>query len=275
MLDAIRLLKSSYGGYAADEHMQWFGEFAINPQDRTAIRRIFRDPSSPVEISATIRFSESEREFLVAQAADLLWPIAWQRVTGQRIDHWTFSRVAISTQLAFHQAAIDATIATLRDELVAQLDREIQHQLSVRIEPDGSLRTASCPAAEASFQAYEPLNLGVIEFHSASRAYPRQPVAGINLDSRSFEDQRRQQTLYNWQAKYQNVKTELASGYLRNLIAAQAGQDLQGEDLNETLKELFKTFFPDKEYDGVRPLPGGNLDSLSDSQAERRTILTS
>jgi len=36
VFDAIRLLKSVYGGYAANEYHQWFGEFAINLQDSSA-----------------------------------------------------------------------------------------------------------------------------------------------------------------------------------------------------------------------------------------------
>ena len=81
------------------------------------------------------------------------------------------------------------------------------HEIAVEISPDGNLNTATCLPAEVSFQAYAPQHLGVIEYHSASRAYTRQPLAGINLDPRAFEDQRRQQALYNWQGKYQNVKS--------------------------------------------------------------------
>jgi hypothetical protein len=260
VFDAIRLLKSVYGGYQADEYMQWFGEFAINPQDRTALRAMFRDPSQPVEISATIAFSDSERDFLIENAADLVWPIAWQRATGQRMDHWSFNRMAIATQLAQHRDVVQGLIDTITAELKAELQSQT-HELFVGITPDSNLDIRECVPAEVSFQAYEPQHLGIIEYHSAQRAYPRQPLGGINLDAREFENQRRTQSLYNWQAKYQNVKTELAAGYLRNLIAAESGETPHtGEDLNETLKELFRTFFPDKEYLGVRPRSGGSLD---------------
>lgn len=37
VFDAIRLLKSVYGGYLANEYHQWFGEFAINLQDPESI----------------------------------------------------------------------------------------------------------------------------------------------------------------------------------------------------------------------------------------------
>lgn len=239
--------------------MQWFGEFAIDLQDRDALRRMFRDAAQPVQIAATIEFAESERAFMLAQASDLLWPLAWERVTGQRMDHWSFNRMAIATQLDQYRAAVEAMLAQLSSELQAALALDV-HTVAVEISPNGNLDTARCLPAEVSFQAYQPAHLGIIEHHSASRAYTRQPLQGINLDAKAFEQERRQQTLYNSQAKYQNVKTELATGYLRNLIAGETGDTIAGEDLNETLKELFRTFFPDKEYEGVRPVAGGSLE---------------
>jgi predicted ATPase len=259
LFDAIRLLKSFYGGYSQDEYMQWFSELAINVQDRRELRRVFRDPSQPIEITAVIDFSDAEKQFMLENRADLVWPIAWQRATGQRIDHWSFNQMAIATQLAQHQQEVDAEVAALSTQLKEALAAPDQ-TISLTITPDGSIDQAECLPAHVSFQADRPDNLGIIEYHSASRTYTRQPLQGINLDARAFQDQRRQQRLYNWQAKYQNVKTELATGYLRNLIAAQSGEVATGEDLNETLKELFKTFFPEKVYEGVRPLPQGSLE---------------
>ncbi|MBI5104182.1 MAG: AAA family ATPase [Solirubrobacterales bacterium] len=147
----------------------------------------------------------------------------------------------------------------MHQDLVQALEEDT-HELSVEVRADGSLNVQHCPPAFVSFRAYEPEDLGIIEYHSASRTYTRQPVQGINLDPQSFEDQRRTQSLYNWQGKYQNVKTELASGYLRALVARQSGQEPEGEDLNETLMELFRTFFPDKVYEGVQPTPSGGLE---------------
>jgi predicted ATPase len=260
VFDAIRLLKSIYGGYSADEHVQWFGEFGINLQDREALRRMFRDPDQPVEIAATIEYAEEERQFLLANSSELVWPLAWQRATGQRLDHWSFNRMAIATQLAQFRPQAEAHVAEITAQLVAELNQGTEHRISLEIRPNGDISVTHCAPAEVSFQAFKPLELGIIEYHSASRAYTRQPLQGINLDAQAFENERRQQSLYNWQAKYQNVKTELAAGYLRSLIAKESGAATEGEDLNETLKELFRTFFPDKEYEGVRPLPRGTLE---------------
>lgn len=259
VFDAIRLLKSVYGGYSANEYMQWFGEFAIDLQDRDALGRMFRDPAQPVEISATLEFTDSECQFMVQQGSELLWPLAWERVTGQRMDHWSFNRMAIATQLDQYREAVEQLLTTLSAELKQALVSTTQ-TIALEISQNGNLATARCLPAEVSFQAYQPAHLGIIEHHGASRSYTRQALQGINLDAKAFEQERRQQSLYNAQAKYQNVKTELATGYLRNLIAAETGEQTEGEDLNETLKELFRTFFPDKEYEGVRPLVGGSLE---------------
>jgi len=259
VFDAIRLLKSFYGGSQQDEHMQWFNELAINVQDLTELRRMFRDPAIPVEIEAAIILSEDERAFMREHRADLVWPIAWQRVTGQRLDYWSFNRMAIAMQLAEHQAEVASAVATLSQQLDASLAVD-SYTVSLTIAPDGSIQRPECLPVEVSFQADQPDHLGIIEYHSASRTYIRQPLEGINLDATSFRNQRRQQRLYNWQAKYQNVRTELATSYLRNLISAQSAHGQSETDLNETLKELFRTFFPDKVYEGVRPLPQGSLE---------------
>ena len=112
---------------------------------------------------------------------------------------------------------------------------------------------------EVIFQTYLPDHLGVIEYHSASRSYQREVIGGVNLDAKQLDSQRMTQSLYNWQQKYTNVKTQLATTYIRELVARESGKTTNESDPNETLKELFQTFFPDKEYLGVEPDPNGGL----------------
>jgi len=260
VFDAIRLLKSVYGGYLANEYHQWFGEFNINLQDPQSINKLFRDISLPINIEATISFADTEVAYIREQIEALVQPIAWQEVTRQPVDYWTFTRIAYATQLRQMQPEINAAVSRLSAEVQAELDATNIHKIALQIQPSGQMQTAVCKTAEAAFQAYEPTHLGVIEYHSASRTYSRQAVGGLNLDVRAFEDQRRQQRLYNAQNKYQNVKTELASSFLRNLIARESGNPKEEDDLNATLSELFQTFFPDKSYEGVQPQAFGSLE---------------
>lgn len=260
VFDAMRLLKSVYGGYSANEYHQWFGEFAINLQDTTSLQKLFRHADKPIDISAKISFAGSEIDFIAQNAERLAQPLAWQLITGQPVDYWSFSRMAVATQLRQNREALATATARLAADVREALKEKV-HTLSLEILPSGEMRTTDCKPAEAVFQAYQPEDLGIIEYHSASRTYARQQVGQINLDTRAFEDQQRQHRLYNWQNKYQHIKTELASSYLRRMIAVQAGQPIDpGNDLNETLKELFQTFFPDKKYEGVTPQPRGGLE---------------
>jgi predicted ATPase len=257
LFDAIRLLKSAYSG---NEFDQWFGEFNINMNQGDQIRRMFRDPSQPVEVSATLRFSGEEREYLEANASEVLWPYAWGQVTNERVDYATFSRASVGPrQEQFRQGAEDQVLGLI-PQLIADLATGDQLNISLTIHPNGQMEATPCLPAEIVFSTDVPQHLGIIEYHSASRAYGREQIGGVTLDPSGFEAQRRQYRLFNWQAKYQNVKTELVTGYLQGLIAQEAGVSDAGSDLNETLEELFRRFFPDKEYLGITPRRDGLVD---------------
>lgn len=254
LFDAIRLLKSAYGG---NEFEQWFGEFNININQGNQIRRMFRDPARPVEISASLRLSNEERAYVEANASDLLWPYAWESVTNERIDYTTFSRASVGPRQEQFRQGVEDQVAGLVPELTNALSAADTLHIALTILPNGQMTATPCLPAQIVFATDVPQHLGIIEYHSASRAYSREQVGGVNLDPSGFESQRRQHRLFNWQAKYQNVKTELVTGYLRGLIAEKAGIPDAGTDLNETLKELFRTFFPDKEYLGITPRRDG------------------
>jgi hypothetical protein len=258
VLDAIRLLKSVYGGYQPDEWMQWFGEFQIDLNRREDLARLFRDSAKPVRISAHIELAPVEKEYINTQAEAVLEPFVWQNVTGQRFDVANFSRAAIATQYREHGAEVETQLRQRSEELRAALALPY-YELALTINTSPRLEIQPCPTMEAVFQTYNPEHLGVIDYHSALRTYQRETLGGIDLNIRTAETQRRSQSLYNWQAKYQNVKSELATTYLRELIAEKSGKKANESDLNATLRELFQTFFPDKVYEGVIPEPDGSL----------------
>jgi AAA domain, putative AbiEii toxin, Type IV TA system len=259
VFDAVRLLKSIYGGYQANEYHQWFGEFAVNLQDPQGLAKLFRDSREPIVIEAVLSFAPSEQQYLRDNVERLALPLVWAQVTGIPVDSYTWSRVSVATQMVQYQAEVNARQAALAVEVRSALQQD-RHQIAVRLDPSGEFTVTPSRAVEVAFQSYSPADLGVIEYHSASRSYARQQVGGVNLDIKASENERRQQGLYNSQAKYQNVKTQLASSFVRQIIAEKSGQPPKGEDLNETMKELFKTFFPDKSYDGARPQPYGGLE---------------
>ncbi|TXN68624.1 AAA family ATPase [Methylobacterium sp. WL18] len=57
-----------------------------------------------------------------------------------------------------------------------------------------------------------------------------------------------------------NVKGEMAASYVKEILAEQAGVPRASQStLSSTLKELFETFFPDKEFLGPAPKADGSL----------------
>lgn len=258
VFDAIRLLKSVYGGYEYNEWQRWFGEFQIDLNNPDQVVRLFRDPSVPISISATVQLSASEKDFLQENAETVVAPLAWASVTGQPIDSTNYSQLGIATQFRQFgeraQQAITSMAATLRSSL-----SQSSFELALTIQPNLSLVPSPNPTMEVVFQTYKPEHLGVIEYHSASRTYQRENIGGINLDTRETTSQRKQHMLYDWQQKYSNIKNQLAATFVREAIASATGIETTTSDLNDTLKELFQTFFPDKEYLGVKPDSRGAL----------------
>jgi hypothetical protein len=259
VFDSIRLLKSAYGGYQFNEWMQWFGEFQINPNDPATFRTLFRDPSKPLVIHGKLELSSNEIAYLEANAEKVLEPIVWADLTRQPLDNFGFSSVVIAGQFPDLIEPVANLTAQRAAELRTDLGKQT-HPLTLTIPPGSGVTILPSTVARVIFQTYMPQQLGIIDFHSASRTYVREGLGGINLDPHALESQRRSQSLYNWQAKYQNIKAELITTYLREIIAEQGGARLSAyKDLNDTLKELFQTFFPDKRYLGVQPDSSGGI----------------
>jgi predicted ATPase len=251
-LDALRLLKSVYGGYQEDEWQTWMGEFQIDVSRPEALGRLLRRPSESAQIRARVSLYEDEREYLVENAETVARELAWQELFGSRWTRMlTAQAQAQASRIAGRTEQLQAELQVFRDSST--------FELALTIVPGRPLEVAQCRPIELIFRTYDPMHIGVIDFHSASRSYAREALGGINLDVTQFQQQRQQHLLYNWESKYRNVKTELASEYIRSLISQTATGQTQLDDLNSTLAELFSTFFPDKRYTGPQPQPDGTV----------------
>lgn len=258
-LDAIRLLKSTYAGYQDNEVTHWFSEFQIDPAKPGAYKSVMRRADEPLEISARISLAEQERRYIQDHAEQIVEPLIWQNLGPQ---HRKGGRSAVSAlqpdQMAHLQQQVSDAATLVRSSLSEDVF-ELRLHVGTNLQP----KVTPSPIFEAIFQHWNPKHLGVIEFHSASRAYQRELIGNVNLDVTADELRRSHHSLYNWQGKFNNIKGELASHYVQALIARESGSlDEQNsyDDLNRTLTELFRVFFPDKEYRGVHFSPDGALE---------------
>ena len=173
------------------------------------------------------------------------------------------------------------------DQLPALLSELQQEKIigHVEVQPGASLQIGTSRLLSTMFSNFRPKDLGVIDYHGAQRHYGREMVQGINLSLDQNSQSYSQHALYNYSNKYANVKSEMASSFVKELLSEKAGMDnAAASGLIETLKELFITFFPGKEFIGPRPTKdgrlefpvktgNGNLHDLDELSADEKEIL--
>lgn len=260
LFDAIRLLKSAYGGYQPNEWHHWFGEFQINVNQANASwLPLFQDRSKPLEVSAEFTLSPAEQEYLRVNAERILTDQTWREVVPELASWRYIGATPLAANLRVHQPEVQRRVDEQLPDLLEELALPF-HAGKVIIPPDGDGRTTLSRVLELVFGRYDPQNVGIIDYHGATRNYAREQVGGINLNIESSEERMRQHALYNYTNKYANLKTEMAGSYVRQLLAAEADdQAAVDQSLSDTLKELFSTFFPGKEFLGPRPTRDGSL----------------
>lgn len=260
IFDAIRLLKSVYGGYQANEWQQWMGEFQINLSNRSSdFFPIFNNKDKPILISCEFKLHPDESAFIASNAQELLREKVWRALVPEAYGWGGLRLAAFASQFREREPEVAARVEKELPELMRELALPT-------IRGFFSINPGDLPAIQNSivlpviFSTFRPHEIGVIDYHGAQRFYGRESVQGINLNLDANEQQRSQTALYNYGQKYSNVKGEMAASYVKEILAEQAGIPRQSQiSLSNTLKELFENFFPDKRFSGPLPTPQGLL----------------
>lgn len=167
--------------------------------------------------------------------------------------------VVPAAEIRHHKPAVEQR----RDHFLRSFLAEIESKLfwgEINVSPEGNIAVTPRPLLELCFTIYDPKNIGLIDYHSANRTYNRESVGGINLSIDSSEQMYKNHTLYNSSHKYSNVKSEMASAYVRQLLAKEVDGIAKDEkNVISTLQELFRIFFPGKKFIGPTPTKEGNL----------------
>ena len=260
VLDGIRFIKSAYGGYGPNEWDQWLGEFQINrEQDPWEMRKVLRDKTKSSRIAITLTLHPAERLHLQEHAHELVEEIALNQLApGISYRNWRQRiRILGQREQAFLQQVDDLT-----QQLVESLKTAIknnQHMGSVTIDQNGNVGIERNLVLESIWRIYEPQRVGLVDYHGSHRHYAREQVGGVNLSLKTQEEQQKQSTLYNYAKKYANIKTQMATEFVLQTLREKGGEDRR-EPLSDTLKELFRRFFPGKEFEGVKTNDKGELE---------------
>ncbi len=260
IFDAIRLVKSIYGGYQVNEWQQWMGEFQISLSNRSSdFLAIFNDKSKELVITCDFRFSEEERKYIIDQDVDLLREYIWRTLIPDAYS-WGGDRFAMfASQYREREHEVSEKVREERSRLVAELSQQTVRG-SFSIKPGGLPEIRNSIALSVAFSSFRPQKIGVIDYHGAQRHYGRESIQGINLNLDANNQQLGQHALYNYSNKYNNIKSEMAATYVKEILAEQAGVPRASQaSLTNTLKELFETFFPDKKFLGPTPTESGSL----------------
>ena len=182
----------------------------------------------------------------------------------ENVDGINLSRIKQEGAIASLQQQTLSAINKEKDRLKSKLEHELSkltHEAHVTILPTGTISKFESLTLETIWRIYEPERVGIIDYHGSHRNYVRENVDGINLSLKSHEEQQKQHTLYNYGNKYMNIKTEMATEFVQDILRREGGQvdERRRTNLENTLKELFKTFFPGKAFAGAKADEKGNI----------------
>ncbi len=264
ILDAIRLTKSTYGGYQTNEWGLWMAEFQMNMRSEPwELKKLLREPEQKAEIKVGVEISTREKEYLREKSEELMEEAAFGRLfPGRQAEEWR--KIKQEGGIASLQKEILLTLNQVKNRLKSQLESELAkltQEAHVTILPTGEIRKEGNITLETIWRIYEPERVGIIDYHGSHRNYARENVGGINLSLKTHEEQQKQHTLYNYGSKYTNIKTEMATEFVQDILRREGGaiDERRRNNLENTLKELFKTFFPGKEFGGAKADQKGNI----------------
>lgn len=265
VFDAIRLIKSSCGGYTQDdEYAQLFQEFQ-SKIDADGVKKISHDKNKPVEIEWEIELSQDEKSHINCHASDLARNFVLEKYYRRsRRSRTNLNFMTSEDQLVIQQES--QTIDSLQKEYLREVKTEKIYD-KVGFYTRGEevlLASPKTKILQMIFTIYMPDEIGVIDYHGPHRNYAREIFHTVNFNIEVESEQRiKQSALYNYQNKYLNIKQELASSYVKDLIASKAQSDddekFKRVSLGNSLKTLFNIFIPGKEFKGIVPTPNGTL----------------
>ncbi len=122
IFDAIRLLKSVYGGYQANEWQQWMGEFQISLTNKSSdFTSIFNDQSKQLKITCEFELAEKEREYILINAKELLAEKIWRTILPEAYS-WGGSRMAMfAAQFRDRQPEVMLRVEEEYAQLISEL----------------------------------------------------------------------------------------------------------------------------------------------------------
>ena len=262
LLDCVRLFKSQYGSYYANEQQLWWQEKSLSLDDRESAIQVLRQKNRNGRIVASIKLEDSEKNFILNDSQKLTERLALLEMFpglrphyAERLWNWRSNPELVRYEKQVQERTKNMQ-ADIRRELAAD---EIRGEVIIHI--NGTLSIVPNRALTYIFSTFEPDHLGIIDFHGADRSYTYEQVSNVNIQFSKKDDQWKSSAMYNLAQKYSNVKSALATEFIRSLLAEKAGT-IKGAaaELTATLRNIFQELIPGKQFDGPKPTSTGELE---------------
>ena len=122
LFDAIRLLKSTYGGYQQNEWQQFFGEFQIQLNTgRNNLQGLFNDNSKPCVIEINFSLRDHERGYVNENAEELIEETIWQILLPEAFQYGGFRKALFAQQFRDRKPEVAQRLKNELPRIMAEL----------------------------------------------------------------------------------------------------------------------------------------------------------
>ena len=226
IFEAIRCIKSHYGGYSSNEQNQFYEELKLKRKNNAYdLTPLFQDKTKSLEISLEIVLADSEKEFISKYYRSLLVDYYRDRDVSILYSDDFESRIKDRKKKIDKGLALNSLIGKItitKEQKIELLENSFMHFV---------------------FSIIAIGKIGFIDYHGPNRDYKKENLNQINLIDESSVQKLKQNALYNYENKYNNIKQEMASSYIKELIRKDAGEKIDDKESTiSTLKKLFDYF---------------------------------
>jgi hypothetical protein len=214
IFDAIRLLKSLIGGYDINEYDRWRSEFQVQNED-SEVFRLLQDSSKPLTVRVTLAFSKTEIDYVKTNARKLLEDYLYTYSTPNPIFPAQRRKRGLGGLSESEEERLKKQVEDHVPPLLSCLSNT-NHSAHITLGPSTPFIREATPLVRLVFSTYEPQHIGIIDYHGPNRQYNKENFNTVNLNIETERyPQRRVHALYEYNQKYANLKTHMASSYIR------------------------------------------------------------
>ena len=270
IFDAIRLLKTAYGGYVQNEFEGLLIEHQIGNSNLNAnFDRLLNEKTKICIIQVHFEISETEKVKLKSRLNWFLRVISAPEnsltIPGRR--QWPQS----SNETADFAKILDKE----RFEIEASIDAG-QIVGKIMVEPSSNhIMVEQSRPLEFICKNYHPEETGIFYYLGPQRLYPKTSIQSFSYNPAGWHQQETTNALSSNENKFASIKQEIVNDLTSQFLGMLEGNNevsFSANSIKGDLNELFAVFFPGKKFDGLRVKSGEFLFDVTTPSGARHDL---